>query len=129
MSTTEIANRYIAIHAFSLKTLTVEHPGGRTFRVQPGVVFLASPNVAHQAALAKLVRTVDLTTDRDAPVSSGNRELFCRHGGKFFEIAYHDAALAVKIEEYVQPAPRSNCVIQVVRPEPVPAPPLTGFEH
>jgi hypothetical protein len=131
MSVVEVANKYVAVHAFALQPLVIEQPSGRTFRVPPGVIFVASPETAKKAAHAGLVRAVDAAADRQAPVSSGDRALFSQYGAGFFELAYYDARLAIKIELYKEPPPArdSDAMIEVLRPDPRPPAPLTGFEH
>jgi hypothetical protein len=122
----EIANRYVCSFAVALKPLVISLPSRRDYRVPQGHVFLSSPSTAHAAALTGLVRAVDWSTDQAAPVE-GDKNLFERHRGQFFEIPFHDAKLAVAIVAYVEPAPPT--VVSFERPAPSPPAPLTGFEY
>jgi hypothetical protein len=123
----ETANEYLAAHPVALKTLTVELPDGRTYRVMPGHIFLSSTSVAHKAAQQGLCRAIDWDTDQAAPVS-GDKQLFERHRGQIFRLPYDGARLAVKIEPYKEPPaatvfhafPQRESAAPVIR---------TGFEY
>lgn len=123
----ENANLFVAVHAVTLAPVVVTLPSGRTYRIPQGSVFLSSPPPAHAAALAGLVRALDWDTDHAAPVE-GDKALFVRHRGRFFNIAYDNAPLAVRIEPYKEPAP--SIIIRAF-PQREPAPPVmrTGFEY
>ena len=122
----EIANRYCVCHAVALRRIVVTLPSRYEHQVPEGAVFLASPPTAHAAAIARLCRAIDPGTDSDAVVV-GDKGLFDRYGARFFEIPYHNAQLAIKIEAYKEPA--ATTVFEAFpRAAPSPPAPLTGFE-
>jgi hypothetical protein len=122
----EVANQYVAVHAFALKVLTVTFPNDRTYCVNKGMIFAVSPSVADRAARLGLCRAVDLMTDSDAPIAS-DAALFAKHGAQFFKLPYGAASFAIRIDSAKEP--QASIVIDASRPSAPSAPePRTGFE-
>ncbi len=129
---TEICNLYKCVHAVALTKLVVTLPNGREYQVPQGHVFLASPDPAHTAALAKLCRRADADIDSNAAVAS-DKQLFRQYRDRFFDLAFHDAQLqlAVKIQKFIAPPPAIviDCADRGFGTAP-PAPRVvTGFEQ